>query len=236
MLGAHACHSYRRDLSAPRLMRRVGGNPVILVAPDALEHIPTLAQRQRMGELSASAFAALAFLHWQTAFHGGRLALRRSRRDPLPAADGWLPRACRLAGEELQRFLLSALDRYDFRQVRRRAVDALLAWLRGEWPLVLLEHVPCAQDVLRMQAAGTRPVTVIADHGRLREPVEDKPNAFAFLLHDLEHAHRFFHDPVQHAAQRRFARRLLQACDAGLFRALAATRCSRRGSTTWRPT
>jgi hypothetical protein len=84
---------------------------------------------------------------------------------------------------------------------------------------MLLEHVPCAQDVLCMQAAGTRPVTVITERDRMREPVEDKPNAFAFLLHDLEHAHRFFHDPLQHAAQRRFAQRLLEACDAGQFRA-----------------
>jgi hypothetical protein len=159
-----------------------------LVAPDALEHIPTLARR-------------------------------RSRRDPLSATDGWLVRARRLAGAELQRFLCDVLHRHDFRQVRRRAVDALLAWLRGEWPLVLLDHVPCAQDVLRMQAAGRRPVTVVAEPARMREPLMDKPNASAFLLHDLEHANRFFHDPLQHGAQRRFAQRLLEACDAGEFRA-----------------
>lgn len=188
-----------------------------LQAPDALEHIPALAQRWRTGELGAPAFVALTFLHWQTAIHGGRLALRRSRRDPRPATDGWLPRARRLTGEELHCFMLDVLDRYDFREVRRRAVDALLAWLRGEWTLALLEHVPCAQDVLRMQAVGTRPVTVITAPGRMHGPVMDKPNAFVFLLHDLEHAYQFFHDPAQHSAQSRFAQRLLQACDAPLF-------------------
>jgi hypothetical protein len=218
MLGAHARDSHWRDLSA-RVMLREIGNSMTLVVPDALEHIPALAQRWRTGELSASAFVALTFLHWQTAIHGGRLALRRSRCDPLPATDGWILHARRLAGEELQCFMLDVLSRYDFREVRRRAVDALLAWLRGEWPLVLLERVPCAQDVLRMQAAGTRPVTVITELACMREPVMDRPNAFAFLLHDLEHAYQFFHEPVQHGAQRRFAQRLLEACDAGQFRA-----------------
>ncbi len=187
-------------------------SPLTLVAPHWLACIPTLGAAYRAGELPAPVLAARCFLYWQAALHGERLALRRSRRDPRPDVSTCLAAGTDAAG------LADTLTRYDFRGVRRRAVVALGAWLRAQWPLTLCATVPDSDAVLRMQAGGTRPVTVVTEDARLRQPLLDKPNAFAFLLHDLEHAWQFFRDPGAHRVQRRFAQRLLAAIEQGRFR------------------
>jgi len=62
-----------------------------------------------------------------------------------------------------------------------------------------------------------RPVTVVTEFPAMLEPVHDKPDAFRFLIHDLEHAHRFFEDPVSHRDQCRLAQALLVDLQAGHF-------------------
>ena len=114
-------------------------------------------------------------------------------------------------------FLIDVFARYELRGLRQRVGATLSQWLCGAWPLSLLDRVPRPRQVLRMQAAGTRPVTVIADYPRLLGPVLDKPDAFAFVCHDLEHAWQFFRDPLQCRAQQRFAGRLEQAVANGTF-------------------
>jgi hypothetical protein len=176
-----------------------------------------LARRYREGGLQPAVYATRYLLQWQWLRHGTALAQRRSRRDDKPDGRAWFAHLDTLAPADAANFLASVLERYDLRGVRRRVNVALERWLRGAWPLTLYERVPAANDVLRMQIDGTRPITVIADYPRLIEPIEEKPDAFAFLCHDLEHAWQFFHDDERHLAQRCFARELACAIEKGVF-------------------
>jgi hypothetical protein len=168
--------------------------------------------------MTPAEYAARYVLCWQQARHGSRLAQRRSRRLPKPDGRAWLAQLDQSAPRECEALLVDVLCNYDLREVSRRVNLALLGWLRGQWTLTLCENVPSPREVLRMQARGTRPATAVAEYPRLLEPVLGKPDAFAFLCHDLEHAWQFFRDPAQHDSQKRFARRLDRAVEQGMFR------------------
>lgn len=176
-----------------------------------------LTSRWRAGELDASLFAALYFLCWQIARHGSRWAARRSRHDPKPHFGQFLADAGSLESGALRRRCFDTLQRYAFLGVRPEAPSALRHWLEGEWRLTLCTDVPSPRAVLAMQGRGTRPVTVVTEFPAMLEPVHDKPDAFCFLIHDLEHAHRFFEDPVSHRDQCRLAQALLVDLQAGHF-------------------
>ena len=182
-----------------------------------LARLPQLAARYHAGELTPAEYAASYLFYWQFARHGRRLAQRRSHADPKPEGGAWIAELDASMSRERAARLIYFLERYDLREVRRRVSIALIGWLRGVWELTLREQVPTVRDVLRMQVRGTRPVTVIADYPRLLEPVLEKPDAFAFICHDLEHAWQFFHDPDRHRSQRRFAQLLDDAIEQGRF-------------------
>lgn len=185
---------------------------------DRLIRIPELTARWRSGGLSDAAYAALYFFTWQIALHGPRFASRKVKSDPRPDASSWLADFDRSAGKELERVLVDRIERYHFFGLIPNVSVALSAWLRDEWPLLLTERIPTPEEVLEMQAAGRRPVTVVADYPRLLRPVLKKANGFAFFVHDLEHAFKFFHDRNIHEGQRKFFGLILEAVRQGLFR------------------
>jgi hypothetical protein len=178
------------------------------VSPDKqhelLSRLPSIAARRSAGELDSAVYAALYFMHWQIALHGPQFASRRQKRDPRPDAERLLAALETLQSEELRATLLDSLDRYQYRGVIAAVPLALARWLTGAWPLTLCEAIPTPAEVLRMQVQGTRAVTVLSAYPRMCQPVLTKPDAFAFFLHDLEHAYKFFHDPELHAGQRTF--------------------------------
>lgn len=186
-------------------------------AVDQWRRLPGVARRYRDGEIDGAVYASLYFIYGQTAAHGRRYASRRFKSDPRPDHETWLADLERMAGEELRARLLHYLERYHFLGVIPNVPAALGAWLRGEWPLLLCEYIPDAEDVLRLQVQGRRPVTVLSDYPRLLQPVLKKPNAWAFMIHDLEHAYKYFHDPLLHAGQRDFFTRLERALARGDF-------------------
>ena len=100
--------------------------------------------------------------------------------------------------------LLHYLQRYGFLGVIANVPAALCAWLRKSWPLTLCEHIPAPEEVLEMQVRGTRPVTILSQYPRMLLPVLTKANAYAFMVHDLEHAYKYFNDPNLHRGQKRF--------------------------------
>jgi len=187
------------------------------VSQELLTRLPGLAVRWRAGEFDAAVFAALYFLHWQIATHGQAFASRKHKRDPRPDAVEWLAVLETAEAERRRVPLLDWLERYQFRGVIGNVPVALVQWLRGAWPLILCEDIPKPLDVLRMQARGTRAVTLITAWPRAREPVLSKSDAFAFFRHDLEHAYKFYHSPSLYAGQCGFFARLETAFDRGVF-------------------
>ncbi len=188
------------------------------VSQALLARLPDLAARWRAGEFEAPVFATMYFLIWQIATHGQPFASRKRKSDPRrPVAAEWLAVLETAQGHALRACLLDYLERYQFRGVIDNVPVALYQWLRGAWPLTLREDIPGPRDVLRMQARGTRPVTVLAAYPRLLRPVLKKPDAFAFFVHDLEHAYKFFYSPTLHAGQREFLTRLDEVVDRGVF-------------------
>lgn len=187
------------------------------MSPKLLSELPLLAARWRTGEFDAAVFAALYFLHWQLALHGRQFASRKCKNDPRPIASEWLAAMEAAQGEGLREHLLDWLERYQFHGVINNVPMTLVQWLRDNWPLIVHEDVPKPLDVLRMQARGYRAVTILTEYPRLRKPVLKKPDAFAFFVHDLEHAYKFFHSPTLRAGQCVFFTALEDAFDRGAF-------------------
>lgn len=91
---------------------------------------------------------------------------------------------------------------------------AVLLWAAGQWPFELLTFIPTPMQVLRMQALGTRVVTLFYKENELASYHVAKltymsgmkiasKNAFDFLVHDLTHMEHFIHAD-SHLEQRGF--------------------------------
>lgn len=167
--------------------------------------------------MADAVFAVLYFLHWQLAMHGHGFAARKHKDAPRPRGEELQRQIASRSGEALRPLLLDFIERHQFRGVRASVPAALAHWLRGDWALELREDVPAPSEVLRAQARGTRVATAISSYPRLLQPVLTKPNAFAFFVHDLEHAYKFFHDPALYAGQRAFFATVAAALAAGTF-------------------
>lgn len=202
-------------------VEQVRGQHRFLANPDfsalVVPQLTQLSSRWRTGELDAALFTALYFLCWQIARHGRSWAARKSRHDAKPQHRDCLMAFESLAPGALRMMCLDVLQRYTFRGVRPEAPAALCQWLKGIWRLTLCTDVPLPRAVLAMQAQGTRPVTVITEFPAMFAPVHDKADAFHFLLHDLEHAHRFFEDNNSHLAQCRLAEVLMAELNSSRF-------------------
>jgi hypothetical protein len=182
-----------------------------------LQRIPQLENAWRAGTLGDAEYAALYFLYWQIHKHGARFASRVSRGYPLPRVEPVLNAADALPQHQRVLFLAQYMEQYRFFGVTPAVNTSLACWLRGRWRLCLCDYVPTPAQVLAMQVQGTRPVTLIAQYPRMLEAVLKKSDAFEFLLHDLEHAYKYFHDGGLHSGQRALFALLQRALDQGLF-------------------
>lgn len=169
--------------------------------------------RHRAGALTDAEFAAHVFLHWQIDRYGARFASRRLRTDARPDVAHCTVQLMLHTAPPLQHWFAS----YQFTGVNPNVSAALLHWLRGEWAPTLRASIPSSGEVLRMQVAGTRPVTVLADPARMRLPVMARADAFEFLQHDLEHVYQFYHSSRLHAMQRGLFFVLDKACAHNVF-------------------
>lgn len=167
-----------------------------------------------MGDAS---FAAGYFLLWQIALHGRRFAARLSRTVEPSDPAAWREILLTANDAELRRSLLEWFSHYRFRKVIPAVSMAFCGWLERRWPLRLLTYVPTPLEVLSLQSGGVRPVTVLAECPRALRPVLNKANGYEFLVHDLEHGYRFYHDPGQHLGQRRLFALLHRAIAAKVF-------------------
>ncbi len=110
--------------------------------------------------------------------------------------------------------------RFQLKGVREDSRQGLLGWLEGRYPLTLNHAPPSPEEVLALQCRGERVVTLHLEH---QGPIGRHAGPFEFLLHDLEHAHKFFGDR-SFAGQKRFFNLLRTALEAGVFKELRANR------------
>ncbi len=78
---------------------------------------------------------------------------------------------------------------------------ALTRWFEGVYPLQLWTDIPTPDELLRVQTEGSRGVTVFEDEKFLSQMINPLRDPFEFILHDLEHADRFFLEPENHKGQ-----------------------------------
>jgi hypothetical protein len=181
------------------------------------ENLTDVVQRLQAGHIDTPSFAAFYFLHWSLFRHGEALASRKRKSDPRPDVDAWTAELAAGDASPRREWLLTILERYQFRGIIANVPTALCQWLRGTWRLELRDEIPTPRDVLRAQAHGVRPVTAITAYPRLLQPVLRHADAFAFFVHDLEHAYKFFHSPALYAGQCTFFAALEAALDRGVF-------------------
>jgi hypothetical protein len=163
-----------------------------------------------------AAHAAGYFLLWHIDRHGRRFASRLQRGGDAPDPEVWRERLLTAEATALNALLGEWLSHYRYLRIGDDIPGALRAWLQDDWPLRLTERIPGPREVLRLQAEGIRPVTLIG-FPRAAQPILHKANGHDFLVHDLAHAWKFLHDPRQYRLQCRFFQWLQRALESGLF-------------------
>lgn len=87
---------------------------------------------------------------------------------------------------------------------------ALSRWFEDAYPLQLWTDVPTPEQLLKIQTNGLRGVTVFEDEKYLSTMINPLRDPFEFILHDLEHADRFFLEPDNNLGQIGFFKKLYQ--------------------------
>ncbi|MBX3020930.1 MAG: hypothetical protein KF799_04580 [Bdellovibrionales bacterium] len=142
--------------------------------------------------------AAYVFAHlksrdprlWRGSRVQGSLRLEPGEVEALPAAE--------------------LLRHYQLKGVGRDSQAGLLGWLEGRYPLDLREDIPSPHEMLEVQCRGRRYVTLMQRPEQQFVRYGRHKGALEFLLHDLEHAHKFFGEPLLQRGQQRFFRLLAQ--------------------------
>lgn len=144
-------------------------------------------------------------LAWAARLHGARAFVGR-RPDPL-------------VGSGLVRVSGSAIDRLASRGVRDLPDDArraLLGMFAGTHAATVYRRPLAAREVVALQAAGRRCVSLLDEHA----PLGPYATPLGFCVHDLSHLAAFF-DPAHARGQRGFFRALDRALDGDLEALLA---------------
>jgi hypothetical protein len=84
------------------------------------------------------------------------------------------------------------LQTYSFRYLPNSIREILLNLFLKENKLILITNIPTSKEMLSLQATGRRYITIDFQKATTGELIEEKRDAFEFVLHDLEHAHYFF--------------------------------------------
>ena len=113
--------------------------------------------------------------------------------------------APKLAVEERFRLEpLTLLRSYQLYGVRAAAQEGLISWLEGRYPLSCRADIPTCDEMLDCQCEGRRFVTVLTSDADRTRQLGRHHGALEFLLHDLEHAQKFFGNPEWAHGQRAF--------------------------------
>jgi hypothetical protein len=150
---------------------------------------------------NSSAFTAFKFvMQHAERLHGERALLRKSKLAP--------------AHQDIHE-PTALLKYYNIKGVREDSHLGLLNWLNGTYPLELRLTIPSPQDMLEAQCGGRRFVTMLARPEEQFQAIGRHAGPYEFLLHDLEHAHKFFGGEFQ--GQVRFFNLLRVTLEKGAF-------------------
>jgi hypothetical protein len=94
--------------------------------------------------------------------------------------------------------------RFFFRGVVLDSHEGLVGWLDGRYPLQLRLDIPSPDEMLEIQCRGLRYVSLLLNDDVQFQAYGRHRDACDFLLHDFEHAHKFYGDPQTHGGQVRF--------------------------------
>ncbi|NUN06066.1 MAG: hypothetical protein HUU57_09915 [Bdellovibrio sp.] len=103
---------------------------------------------------------------------------------------------------------LPAFCALSWRSIPLSVARSLLAWENKIYPLVLQKNVPSPADVLRMQAQGSRCISMLVSLEEMQSFVAEGRDVLGFIVHDLIHADHFFADPEKAQAQILFCQKL----------------------------
>lgn len=70
---------------------------------------------------------------------------------------------------------------------------SMVEWIRGNWDIRLLTHIPTPFELLNYQVNKARCLTITTDPEELATLVLSARDPLSFVLHDLMHADHFFH-------------------------------------------
>lgn len=117
----------------------------------------------------------------------------------------YVSKKCAVAGIE-QLSIFQIFNRVKLANIKHNNDDyinhSMVKWYFGERPYVLLHHIPYPMEVLRMQAIGTRVLTLFLKEEELNSmhmarlyymesnEMHEK-DAFDFLIHDMKHMEHF---------------------------------------------
>ncbi|MFG1500972.1 hypothetical protein ABMA70_12260 [Halobacteriovorax sp. XZX-3] len=108
---------------------------------------------------------------------------------------------------------LSILKTFNFKKVKGKALNALMHWGNNQWEFELLDYIPSPYEVLKFQAQGIRPVTLIEQENF--KPILMREDCLEFFLHDLEHGHMFFHNEELKKMQINFFKKVEDSLERG---------------------
>jgi hypothetical protein len=108
------------------------------------------------------------------------------------------------------RDLTEVLRRFSLKGVRLDSQLGLLGLLDRSFALDVRHDIPTPDEMLAHQCEGRRFVTLLLAPEDQERPIGRFNGAFEFLMHDLEHANKFFGNPSSHRGQVRFFNKLRQ--------------------------
>jgi hypothetical protein len=96
------------------------------------------------------------------------------------------------------------LEHFLLKGVRLDSHMGFWGLVSGRYPLILRTDVPQPITMLQRQCRGERYVTYLNTKEDLNRPIGRFSGSFEFLMHDLEHAHKFFGDEEMFRGQVKF--------------------------------
>ncbi len=110
--------------------------------------------------------------------------------------------------------LVDLLHKFSLKSVRLDSQAGLLGFIDQSFALDLRHDIPTPREMLERQCEGKRFVTLLLDEKDQERRIGRFNGAFEFVMHDLEHANKFFGEPASHRGQVRFFNLLRQALPA----------------------